>query len=78
MGVSTITLYCLTVIDTAGLIILYTSTLRMHDAGVIVSGITISPLQVLPPEQPRYRSAGYCAEPCTKAVSIFNLNQTQI
>lgn len=56
---------------TTGLKVHYTRQLRRHSAGIMVSGVTVSPLHVIPPKQPEYKSAGLCSGECTSAVSGF-------
>lgn len=53
-------------IDTTGLRIQYTSKLRQHEGGILVTGITLSPLHVIPPKQTEFKSAGYCCTNCTE------------
>jgi len=59
----------ITVKDSSGIRIHYTETLRPYDGGILVNGITISPLHIVPPYQPEYRTAGYCSSHCTQRVS---------
>lgn len=61
-----------TSIDTTGLRMHYTKKLRENEAGILVTGVTLSPLHIIPPEQQEYKSAGYCSTSCTKEVR-FNL-----
>lgn len=58
-------------VDTSGLRIHYTQQLRQYDAGMMVTGVTISPLHVIPPRQPEYKTAGYCSTDCTKEVKLM-------
>jgi hypothetical protein len=55
--------------DSSGIRIYYTEALRRYDGGILVNGITISPLHMVPPLQPEYRTAGYCSSHCTHEVS---------
>ena len=59
----------ITVKDSSGIRIHYTEALRRYDGGILVNGITISPLHIVPPYQPEYRTAGYCSSHCTQRVS---------
>ncbi|XP_049950240.1 MOXD1 homolog 1-like isoform X1 [Schistocerca serialis cubense] len=51
--------------DSSGVRVFHTDQLRHYDGGILVSGITITPLHVIPPGQPAYRTAGYCSGACT-------------
>ncbi|PSN48351.1 MOXD1 1 protein [Blattella germanica] len=51
--------------DNSGIRIHYTENLRQYDGGILVNGITITPLHIVPPHQPEYRTAGYCSSECT-------------
>ncbi|XP_023716021.1 MOXD1 homolog 1 isoform X2 [Cryptotermes secundus] len=51
--------------DSSGLRIHYTKDLRQYDGGILVNGITITPLHIVPPHQLEYRTAGYCSSHCT-------------
>uniref|UniRef100_A0A8D8VXJ3 MOXD1 homolog 1 n=1 Tax=Cacopsylla melanoneura TaxID=428564 RepID=A0A8D8VXJ3_9HEMI len=55
-------------VHTAGLKIHYTNQLRPNDGGVFISGVAVSPLQIIPPRQTEYKTAGYCDNECTNAV----------
>lgn len=61
-----------TVRDNSGLRIHYTPNLRQHDAGILSTGIAVSPLHMIPPAQPAYRTFGYCPSQCTNKVSSFS------
>lgn len=52
--------------DSSGMRIHYTHQLRKQEAGMMVTGVTISPLHVIPPRQPEYKTAGYCSMDCTR------------
>ena len=56
--------------DSSGIRIHYTENLRQYDGGILVNGITITPLHIVPPYQPEYRTAGYCSAHCTNRVSV--------
>ncbi|KAJ1521461.1 hypothetical protein ONE63_003129 [Megalurothrips usitatus] len=51
--------------DNSGLRIHYTPNLRPHDAGILSTGIAVSPLHMIPPQQKAYTTFGYCPSPCT-------------
>ncbi|KDR14580.1 MOXD1-like protein 1 [Zootermopsis nevadensis] len=51
--------------DNSGIRIHYTEDLRQYDGGILVNGITITPLHIVPPYQREYRTAGYCSSHCT-------------
>ncbi|KAJ9595787.1 hypothetical protein L9F63_013031, partial [Diploptera punctata] len=51
--------------DNSGIRIHYTEDLRQYDGGILVNGITITPLHIVPPHQPEYKTAGYCNSDCT-------------
>ncbi|KAF5270747.1 hypothetical protein FQA39_LY01485 [Lamprigera yunnana] len=55
-------------IDTSGLRLHYTHKLRLNEGGFLVAGVTISPLQLIPPLQLEYKSGGYCSMDCTREV----------
>ncbi|KAK3914348.1 MOXD1-like protein 1 [Frankliniella fusca] len=52
--------------DNSGLKIYYTPNLRQHDAGILSTGIAVSPLHMIPPQQPDYKTFGYCPSQCSK------------
>lgn len=58
-------------VDTSGLRIHYTNRLRENDGGILVTGITLSPLHIIPPKQVEFKSAGYCSTDCTEKVSFI-------
>ncbi|KAB0792970.1 hypothetical protein PPYR_12590 [Photinus pyralis] len=55
-------------VDTSGLRLHYTHKLRPNEGGFLVAGVTISPLQLIPPQQLEYKSGGYCSMDCTREV----------
>lgn len=57
-------------VDTSGLRLHYTHKLREHDGGILVTGVAVSTLHVVPPQQTEYRSAGYCSFDCTREVNL--------
>ncbi|XP_075210219.1 MOXD1 homolog 1-like [Lycorma delicatula] len=54
------------VVDSSGLRLYYTDKLRDYDGGVLISGVTVSPLHIIPPKQPKFKTAGYCDQHCTR------------
>lgn len=56
------------VVDQSGFRIHYTSVLREHDAGVLVSGNTVSETQMIPPFQTLYHNQGICGPSCTSTL----------
>ncbi|XP_074030668.1 MOXD1 homolog 1 isoform X1 [Leptinotarsa decemlineata] len=54
--------------DTSGLRLHYTSELRQHEGGILITGVAPSTLHFVPPHQPEYKTAGYCSVDCTKEV----------
>ncbi|XP_063244204.1 MOXD1 homolog 1-like [Bacillus rossius redtenbacheri] len=52
--------------DSSGLRVFYTADLRQYDGGMLATGVAVSPLHVVPPRQPEYRTAGYCNSQCTQ------------
>lgn len=55
------------VLDSSGIRVHYTSSLRQHDAALLVAGIGISALHVIPPKQKEYKTVGICSTECTEA-----------
>ncbi|XP_069165930.1 MOXD1 homolog 1-like isoform X2 [Procambarus clarkii] len=53
------------IVDASGLRVLYTETLREHDAGVLTIGHDISPLLVVPPGT-HWLTVGICHPDCTQ------------
>ena len=50
--------------DSSGLRITYTPTLRKHDAGALEIGFGANNYQVIPPHIEDFRSTGFCSEAC--------------
>jgi hypothetical protein len=59
--------------DHSGFRIHYTKQLRPNDAGMMISGVSISDTQMIPPGQKLYRNVGICGPSCTGTVSIAEL-----
>ncbi|XP_064083982.1 MOXD1 homolog 1-like [Macrobrachium nipponense] len=64
------------IVDNSGLRIYYTEKLREHDAGMMILGLNVSPMQIIPPGQ-HWLSIGHCSSDCTgqhlpeKGVNVF-------
>lgn len=56
------------VIDSSGVRLHFTSKLRSQEAGILVTGVAVSPLHLVPPKQKEYATAGYCTPHCTNTV----------
>lgn len=56
------------VIDHSGFRIHYTRHLRKHDAGIMISGVSISDTQLIPPGQKLYRNIGICGPSCSNVM----------
>uniref|UniRef100_A0A453Z062 DOMON domain-containing protein n=1 Tax=Anopheles gambiae TaxID=7165 RepID=A0A453Z062_ANOGA len=56
------------VLDHSGFRIHYTRHVRKHDAGMMISGVSVSDTQMIPPGQKLYRNVGICGPSCTGAV----------
>ncbi|XP_046409387.1 MOXD1 homolog 1 [Neodiprion fabricii] len=54
------------VVDSSGITLHLTPNLRPQEAGILVTGVAISPLHMVPPRQKEYATAGYCTPHCTK------------
>lgn len=50
--------------DRSGFRIHYTKNLRRYDAGIMISGITISDTQLIPPRQKLFKNIGICGPSC--------------
>lgn len=58
-------------LDHSGFRIYYSRRLRQHDGGMMISGVSVSDTQMIPPQQKLYRNVGICGPSCTAAVSFF-------
>ncbi|KAH8260736.1 hypothetical protein KR038_008774 [Drosophila bunnanda] len=56
------------IVDHSGFRIHYTHNLRTYDAGIIVSGVSISDTQLIPPGQNIYRNVGICGPSCSSVM----------
>ncbi|XP_022225581.2 MOXD1 homolog 1 isoform X1 [Drosophila obscura] len=55
-------------VDNSGFRIHYTHHLRPNDAGIMISGISISDTQLIAPGQKLYRSVGICGPSCSSVM----------
>lgn len=55
-------------LDHSGFRLHYTKNVRPNDAGMLITGITVSETQLIPPGQKVYRNLGICGPSCTGAV----------
>ncbi|KAH8364445.1 hypothetical protein KR084_007046 [Drosophila pseudotakahashii] len=55
-------------VDHSGFRIHYTPNLRTHDAGIMITGVSISDTQLIPPGQKRYRNVGICGPSCSSVM----------
>lgn len=56
------------VVDHSGFRIHYTNDLRPNDAGMMITGVSISDTQIIPPGQKLFRNVGICGPSCTGSV----------
>lgn len=56
------------IVDNSGIRIYYTSQLREHDVGMLLTGMNVNPLQIVPPFAKEFVSKGYCYEDCLSKV----------
>ena len=54
-------------VDSSGLRLHLTSRPRHFDGAVLSAGVAVSPLHVVPPRQPSFKSVGLCGSACTSA-----------
>lgn len=54
--------------DHSGFRIHYSKHLRKHDGGVMISGVSVSDTQLIPPGQKLYRNVGICGPSCSNVV----------
>jgi len=60
-----------TVIDSSGVRIYYTSTLRTYDAGLVEFGLPLGAWQFIPPGIPDALNTAYCMSECTGAANAI-------
>ncbi|XP_055310996.1 MOXD1 homolog 1 [Sitodiplosis mosellana] len=56
------------IIDHSGFRIHYTRHLRKVDGGMMISGVSVSDTQLIPPRQKLYRNVGICGPSCTSTM----------
>ncbi|XP_073844167.1 MOXD1 homolog 1 [Musca autumnalis] len=54
--------------DHSGFRIHYSKHLRKHDGGVMISGVSVSDTQLIPPGQKLYRNVGICGPSCSNVM----------
>ncbi|XP_036334725.1 MOXD1 homolog 1-like [Rhagoletis pomonella] len=55
-------------VDHSGFRIHYTNRLRQNDAGIMISGVSVSDTQLIPPGQKLYRNIGICGPSCSSVM----------
>jgi len=65
------------VTDSSGLRLFLTPKLRPQEAGILVTGVAVSPFHMVPPQQKEYATVGYCTPHCTNEV-IKELQDIQL
>ncbi|XP_042238957.1 uncharacterized protein LOC121877254 isoform X2 [Homarus americanus] len=53
------------IVDSSGVRIYYTDRLRQYDAGILMAGHSITPMQIIPPNR-KWLSIGHCTGSCTQ------------
>ena len=69
--------------DSSGIRITYTPTLRQHDAGLLMTGLLVNGFQIIPPHMKDFRSNGFCPKDClskglskqSSGVKVFAVQQ---
>lgn len=56
------------VTDSSGVRLYLTPKLRPQEAGILVTGVAVSPLHMIPPKQKEFATGGYCTPHCTNTV----------
>ncbi|KAJ6646050.1 MOXD1 like 1 [Pseudolycoriella hygida] len=56
------------VVDNSGFRIHYTRRLRENDGGMMITGVSVSDTQMIPPQQKLYRNVGICGPSCTNSI----------
>jgi len=54
--------------DSSGVRLHLTEKLRPQEAGILVTGVAVSPLHLIPPQRKEYATVGYCTSACTQIV----------
>ncbi|XP_041368555.1 DBH-like monooxygenase protein 1 homolog [Gigantopelta aegis] len=57
------------VVDSSGLRMFYTPTLRQYDAGILETGVMVHELQMIPPEFDNFVSKGICNQQCVSRMT---------
>ncbi|XP_062127901.1 MOXD1 homolog 1 [Drosophila sulfurigaster albostrigata] len=55
-------------VDHSGFRVHYSPKLRANDGGIIISGVSISDTQIIPPGQKLYRNVGICGPSCSNVM----------
>lgn len=64
-------MFCiLDIVDSSGIRIIYTPTLRKHDAASLLIGESTNRLQIIPPFEKDFLDQGFCSEECLRKVSL--------
>uniref|UniRef100_A0A8C5H6L5 Dopamine beta-hydroxylase n=1 Tax=Gouania willdenowi TaxID=441366 RepID=A0A8C5H6L5_GOUWI len=53
-------------LDSSGIRLHYTPSLRRYDAGIMELGLVYTPIMAIPPKQHSFYLSGYCTSKCTK------------
>lgn len=54
--------------DNSGVRVYHTEHLRANDAGIMAVGMAVSPMHIVPPRQPAFRTASLCDKDCTNVI----------
>ncbi|KYM84098.1 MOXD1 like protein 1 [Atta colombica] len=54
--------------DSSGVRLHLTEKLRPQEAGILVTGVAVSPLHLIPPQRKEYATVGYCTSACTQTM----------
>ncbi|KYQ53019.1 MOXD1 like protein 1 [Trachymyrmex zeteki] len=52
--------------DSSGVRLYLTEKLRPQEAGILVTGVAVSPLHLIPPQRKEFATVGYCTSACTQ------------
>jgi hypothetical protein len=64
-------------VDSSGVCLYLTPTLRRFDGGVIELGLEYTDKMAIPPQQPAFALSGYCITECTAVVCGANSSNMQ-
>ncbi|XP_066569223.1 dopamine beta-hydroxylase [Amia ocellicauda] len=53
-------------LDSSGIRLYYTPTLRKYDAGIMELGLVYTPVMAIPPHEEHFELTGYCTAKCTR------------